>query len=119
MNQHEKLNYVEFAARDLDATKDFFCSAFGWEFVDYGPEYSAFSNQGLDGGFFKADVCNQTKNGGALLVFYSSDIEATLQKVSRSGGKITRSIFEFPGGCRFHFTEPSGNEFAVWSETRA
>ncbi|EIV1855892.1 VOC family protein, partial [Vibrio vulnificus] len=74
-------------------------------------------NQGLDGGFFKADCCNQTNTGGALLVFYSSDIEGTLKKVAQSGGEITRPIFEFPGGCRFHFLEPSGNEFAVWSET--
>ncbi|HCH1474587.1 TPA: VOC family protein, partial [Vibrio parahaemolyticus] len=60
----------------------------------------------------------QTSTGGALLVFYSSDIEGTLKKVSQSGGEIIRPIFEFPGGCRFHFLEPSGNEFAVWSEAR-
>ncbi|HHF2921194.1 VOC family protein [Vibrio sp. VGrn 2] len=118
MNQHEKLNYVEFGAKDLELTKSFFSSVFGWEFVDYGPEYTAFSNQGLDGGFFKSDCCNQTNTGGALLVFYSSDIEGTLKKVAQSGGEIIRPIFEFPGGCRFHFLEPSGNEFAVWSEAR-
>ncbi len=118
MSQHEKLNYVEFGAKDLASTKSFFSSVFGWEFVDYGPEYTAFSNQGLDGGFFKADCCSQTVTGGALLVFYSSDIEATLNKVVQYGGEIVHPIFEFPGGCRFHFQEPSGNEFAVWSETR-
>ncbi|HCE3434090.1 TPA: VOC family protein, partial [Vibrio parahaemolyticus] len=96
----------------------FFSSVFGWEFVDYGPEYTAFSNQGLDGGFFKSDCCNQTNTGGALLVFYSSDIKGTLKKVAQSGGEIIRPIFEFPGGCRFNFLEPSGNEFAVWSEVR-
>ncbi len=77
MNQHEKLNYVEFAAKDLDAKKAFFAAVFGWEFVDYGPEYTAFSNQGLDGGFYHSDACSQTSNGGALLVFYSADIDAT------------------------------------------
>lgn len=118
MNQHEKLNYVEFGAKDLESTKSFFSSVFGWNFVDYGPEYSAFSNQGLDGGFFKADSCSQTNSGGALLVFYSADIESTLSKVVQSDGEIIRPIFEFPGGCRFHFLEPSGNEFAVWSEAR-
>ncbi|MHA2937644.1 VOC family protein [Vibrio sp. RC27] len=118
MNQHEKLNYVEFPARNIEATKRFFSSVFSWEFVDYGTEYTAFSNQGLDGGFFKAEVCNQTDVGGALLVFYSSNIEMTLSKVIEHGGKITRPIFEFPGGCRFHFNEPSGNEFAVWSESQ-
>lgn len=118
MNQHEKLNYVEFGANDLEATKSFFTSVFGWEFVDYGSEYTAFSNQGLDGGFFKSESSNQTSNGGALLVFYSSDIEATLQKIINNNGKVIRPIFEFPYGCRFHFQEPSGNEFAVWSEVR-
>lgn len=118
MNQHEKLNYVEFSAQDLEATKAFFQSSFGWVFVDYGPEYCAFSNQGLDGGFYKGQACSQTSNGAALLVFYSSDIEATQSKVIASGGLVTKPIFEFPGGCRFHFEEPSGNEFAVWSEGR-
>lgn len=118
MNTHEKLNYVEFAARDLLATKTFFSTVFGWEFVDYGPDYTVFSNQGLDGGFFKADLSNQTNNGGALLIFYSMDIQSTLQKVIDNSGTIIKPLFDFPGGCRFHFTEPSGNEFAVWSEGR-
>ncbi|TYB05172.1 VOC family protein, partial [Vibrio cholerae] len=56
MNQHEKLNYVEFAVNDLESTKAFFSKTFGWSFVDYGPEYTAFSNEGLDGGFFKAEL---------------------------------------------------------------
>ncbi|PSW20548.1 VOC family protein [Photobacterium sanctipauli] len=119
MNQHEKLNYVEFSASDLTATKAFFSAVFGWEFVDYGPEYTAFSNQGLDGGFFKADACSETLTGGALLVFYSADIQSTLDNVRNNGGTIVRDIFDFPGGCRFHFKEPSGNEFAVWSESVA
>ncbi len=118
MHQHEKLNYVELGAKDLPATKAFFNAAFGWAFVDYGPDYTAFFDQGLDGGFFKADTCNRTDNGGALLVFYSADIEASLKKVEACGGQIVRPIFDFPGGCRFHFCEPSGNEFAVWSEAR-
>ncbi|BCB44199.1 glyoxalase [Vibrio alginolyticus] len=117
MHQHEKLNYVEFGSTNINATKQFFERTFDWTFIDYGPEYSAFSGQGLDGGFFKSEFVNQTANGGALLVFYSSDIQATQIKVEQHGGKIIRPIFEFPGGCRFHFTEPSGNEFAVWSES--
>ncbi|MDF4367393.1 VOC family protein, partial [Vibrio parahaemolyticus] len=107
MHQHEKLNYVEFGSTNVSATKQFFERAFDWSFTDYGPEYSAFSGQGLDGGFFKSEFINQTANGGALLVFYSSDIQATQTKVEHHGGKIIRPIFEFPGGCRFHFTEPS------------
>lgn len=119
MNEHEKLNYVEFAAADLQGTKSFFEQAFKWSFVDYGPEYTAFAGQGLDGGFFKADLRSSTSHGAALLVFYSQDLEATLVKVSGAGGKIVKPIFSFPGGRRFHFTEPSGNEFAVWSDRNA
>lgn len=116
MNEHEKLNYVEFPARDLTATKAFFEAAFRWSFVDYGPDYTAFSGQGLDGGFYRANMHSATAEGAALLVFYSEDLEATLDKVSAAGGGISKPIFDFPGGRRFHFTEPSGNEFAVWSE---
>ena len=116
MNLHEKMNYVELPAKDLAGTKAFFESVFGWSFVDYGPEYTAFENQGLDGGFFQSDLASSTDNGAALIVFYSNQLEATLAKVEKAGGSILRPIFSFPGGRRFHFTEPSGNEFAVWGE---
>ncbi len=116
MNQHEKMNYVEFPARNLAATKAFFETVFGWSFTDYGPEYTAFENQGLDGGFFQSDLASSTEKGAALIVFYSDQLEATLAKVEKAGGSILRPIFSFPGGRRFHFTEPSGNEFAVWGE---
>ena len=116
MNDHEKLNYVEFAAKDLSATKTFFQAAFKWAFTDYGTDYVAFSNEGLDGGFYKSDMASSTSNGGALLVFYSNQLEATLAKVEKAGGKVNKPIYPFPGGLRFHFTEPSGNEFAVWSD---
>lgn len=117
MNTHEKLNYVEFPASDLEATKRFFQGVFGWIFVDYGPDYTAFANQGLDGGFYRSELRSRTADGGALLVFYSKDLEHTQGKVSQWGGTIIRPIFNFPGGRRFHFTEPSGNEFAVWSDS--
>ena len=116
MNVHEKINYVEFPARDLDATKDFFTQVFNWSFQDFGPEYTAFSNQGMDGGFFKSSLSSSTDHGGALIVFYSNDINATLEKVKHANGNIIKEIYAFPGGRRFHFTEPSGNEFAVWSD---
>lgn len=116
MNEHEKLNYVEFPSSNLQSTKAFFEKAFGWSFVDYGPEYTAFSGQGLDGGFFKSDLHSNTANGAALLVFFSSNLQDTLAKVAAAGGKIVKPIFSFPGGRRFHFIEPSGNEFAVWSD---
>ena len=116
MNQHEKMNYVEFPAKDLAGTKAFFESVFGWSFVDYGPEYTAFENQGLDGGFFQSDLASSTEKGAALIVFYSNQLETTVAKVEKAGGSILRPIFSFPGGRRFHFTEPSRNEFAVWGE---
>lgn len=88
MSNQVKLNYVEFPCSDLEATKTFFENAFGWSFVDYGPEYTSFSDQGLDGGFFKADLRSRTDDGAALLVFYSRDLESTLDKVVEAGGEI-------------------------------
>ena len=117
MNQHEKLNYLELPSPNLATTKDFFEKAFGWSFTDYGPDYTAFSNEALDGGFFKSQQVSLTANGAALPIFYSKKLEATLQKVESAGGKIIKPIFAFPGGRRFHFTEPAGNEFAVWSDS--
>ena len=116
MNIHEKMNYVEFPAKNLVATKIFFQSVFGWSFTDYGPDYIAFENEGLDGGFFQSDLVSSAEKGAALIVFYSNQLEATLAKVEKAGGTILKPIYSFPGGRRFHFAEPSGNEFAVWSE---
>lgn len=116
MNKHEKINYVEFPAKDIEATKSFFEKVFNWSFVDYGPDYSAFSDQGLDGGFFRSDSHSSAKQGAALIVFYSEELEATQEKIKQAGGNIIEEIFSFPGGRRFHFTEPSNNEFAVWSD---
>lgn len=119
MPQHGKINYVEFPSQNLEATKAFFHRAFGWTFVDHGPEYAAFSNEGLDGGFFKAELASSTDNGGALLIFYSEDLEDSLGRVEAAGGRIVKPIFSFPGGRRFHFTEPGGNELAVWASDAA
>lgn len=116
MLEHEKINYVEFPAKNLKATKSFFEAAFGWSFVDYGPDYAAFSDQGLDGGFFKSDLAASAAKGSALIVFYSDRLEETQSKIERAGGRIVKPIYNFPGGRRFHFAEPSGNEFAVWSK---
>lgn len=116
MNEHEKINYVEFPAKDIEVTKAFFNSVFGWFFVDYGPEYTAFSNEGLDGGFYKSDLNVSTENGSALIVFYSEELENTQSKIENAGGSIIKPIFSFPGGHRFHFADPNGNEYAVWSD---
>lgn len=119
MNLHEKLNYVEYPSKNIPATKQFFEAAFGWSFFDYGPDYAAFSNEGLDGGFYKSEFTSHSDKGAALLIFYSQALESTEQKVKEAGGIISKEIFSFPGGRRFHFLEPSGNEFAVWSEAAA
>ena len=116
MFKHEKINYVEFPARDIEQTKNFFFNAFGWTFTDYGPDYTAFSDEGLDGGFYRSDKCSTTGSGAALVIFYSKRLEETQTKVIQAGGKIVKSIFSFPGGRRFHFADPGGNEFAVWSD---
>lgn len=119
MKETGKINYVEIPSRDIEATKAFFTSAFGWSFVDYGPKYVAIENAGLDGGFFKSDKVVSTDNGSVLVVLYSSDLEATLENVRSAGGKVVQDIFSFPGGRRFHFSDPTGNEYAVWSEPGA
>ncbi|WP_088329404.1 VOC family protein [Lacimicrobium sp. SS2-24] len=114
-----KINYVEFPATQLEQSKAFFSETFGWEFTDYGPDYTAFSEAGIDGGFFRSDLSAQVSTGSALIVLYTHDLEATQHKVQEYGGKISKAIFAFPGGRRFHFTDPSGNEFAVWSDILA
>ena len=116
MKQTGKINYIEIPSTDLPATKKFFADAFGWSFVDYGEEYIAIENAGLDGGFFKSEKVARTSNGSVLVVLYSENLEATLEKVKSCGAEIVQDIFSFPGGRRFHFSAPSGNEFAVWSE---
>ncbi len=116
MNSHEKINYLEFPSQNLSATKEFFQTVFNWQFTDYGAEYSAFENAGISGGFYQSLLSNHTEQGGALIVFYSEDLEHTQQKIQLAKGRIIKEIFEFPGGRRFHFVEPSGNEFAVWSD---
>ncbi|MEI8592937.1 VOC family protein [Photobacterium sp. Hal280] len=116
MNKHHQINYVEFPASHIPKTKAFFERVFGWSFMDYGDEYAAFAEQGLDGGFYAAPLSSQVEKGSALIVIYSDNLEATEQAVIAAGGVIVKPIFSFPGGRRFHFTEPSGNELAVWSE---
>lgn len=116
MNEDEKINYVEFPAKDIDGTKAFFKEVFGWKFEDFGPGQTAFSDEGLDGGFYLSEKESSTENGSALIIFYSQELEITQAKILNAGGKIIRPTFSFPGGRRFHFADPSGNEYAVWSD---
>ena len=112
---HHKIDYVEFASADIAATQAFFAAAFGWQFEPYG-SYLAFHGAGLDGGIYPVDLKSRTETGGMLIVFYSVDLAATERLVRQHGATIVKPPFSFPGGHRFHFTEPAGNELAVWSD---
>lgn len=114
--QHNTINYIELPMSDAGATKAFYAKVFGWGFVDYGPDYVAITGAGIDGGFNGVDGVKSTTGAGALVVLFSTDLEATLKAVEAAGGRILKPIFDFPGGKRFHFTDPNGNELAVWAE---
>lgn len=111
MREDGKLDYLELPGGDLGAVKTFYGAAFGWTFQDYGPTYAAF-DQGLDGGFDGDSASDRP-----LPVLFAHDLEAMAAKVEAAGGVIVKPIFAFPGGRRFHFRDPAGNELAVWSET--
>jgi predicted enzyme related to lactoylglutathione lyase len=116
MTKNNKISYIEIPAKNIEATKAFFAEVFGWSFVDYGPDYCSFSAQGVDGGFYKSDLVVSTEKGSPLIVLYSNLLEETQEKIEKAGGEIIKPIFSFPGGRRLHFSDPNGNEFAVWSE---
>jgi len=108
-----RMDYIEFPATDIVATKAFYEQVFGWKFTDYGPGYTSFADGRLAGGFNKE---LPAVRGGTLVVIYARDLAATEAKVRAAGGQIVKDAFAFPGGRRFHFADPSGNELAVWSE---
>jgi len=116
MPSDQKIDYIELPADDLEAVEAFYSSAFGWTFTDFGPEYRSFSDKKLDGGFYKSSLHSRTENGAALVVLYARELEATRDRVVTAGGSVCREIFSFPGGRRFHFLDPHGNELAVWSD---
>ena len=111
--ENNKINYVEFKAKDIEAIKAFYSKAFDWKFIDYGPEYVAFQDGSLDGGF---ELTDGEITNGALVILYHDNLESCQSVVEKAGGRISAPIFSFPGGRRFHFMDPSGNELAVWSD---
>ena len=113
MTLNYRIDYIEFPGADLPAAKAFYAAAFGWTWTDYGPSYAAFDSAGVDGGI-NADPADRA--AAPLVVLFATDLEAMHARVLAAGGKITREIFSFPGGRRFHFRDPSGNELAVFSE---
>jgi predicted enzyme related to lactoylglutathione lyase len=108
-----RMDYIEFPAVDIAKTKSFYGAVFGWKFTDYGPGYTSFEDGRLTGGFSKE---RQATQGGPLIVIYARDLATTELAVRSSGGNISKDAFSFPGGRRFHFIDPNGNELAVWSE---
>ena len=108
-----RIDCIEFPASDVAKTKAFYERVFGWKFTDYGPDYTSFEDGRIAGGFSREGKVAQ---GGPLVVLYASDLAGMEAKVKQAGGAIVKDIFPFPGGRRFHFTDPSGNELAVWSD---
>jgi len=108
-----RIDYVEFPATDIAKTKAFYTDLFGWKFTDYGPDYTSFEDGRLAGGFYRKDT---VAAGGPLVVIYAADLAGTQRRVQAAGGAIVKEIFSFPGGRRFHFTDPGGNQLAVWSD---
>ncbi len=116
MGQEEndgRIDYIEFPATDIGETKRFYETVLGWQFTDYGPDYTSFSDGRLYGGFTTG---GEVAGKGPLVVLYATDLEAMLKRVLSAGGDVTQEIYEFPGGRRFHFRDPSGNELAIWTD---
>jgi uncharacterized protein len=108
-----RIDYIEMAATNVAEVRRFYTAAFGWTFTDYGPDYTAFEDGRLTGGFYQAE---SVRAGTVLIVIFATDLAAAEERVRAAGGAIVKAVFDFPGGRRFHFTDPSGNELAVWSD---
>jgi len=106
-----KINYVELPVKDVAGTQDFYGNAFGWSFTGYGPDYAA-----MEGGEVALGL-NGTDDqaiAAVLVLVEVEDLEAALERVTAAGGDMTVPIFAFPGGRRFHFRDPAGNELGVF-----
>ncbi len=112
-HEHHAIDYIELAVTDLAEAKQFYTAAFGWRFNDYGPDYAGIQGSGREVGGLRKDEA--VRPGGPLVILFSRDLPATLAAVRAAGGTIVQDPYEFPGGKRFHFADPSGNELAVWA----
>ena len=115
-DNHHQIDYIEFSVVDMAEAKRFYATAFGWEFNDYGPDYAGIRKVNGDGEVGGMRLVPDVTKGGPLVVLYSKQLAETLKQVEAAGGKVVVEPFDFPGGRRFHFRDPSGNELAVWSE---
>lgn len=117
MQKSPQINYLEIPSSNLEQSKTFFQTVFDWQFTDFGNEYSAFKNAGIEGGFYLTELTAKVDSGSVLIVFYTPEDLSELQnKILQAGGTIIKPTFTFPGGCRFHFADPNHNEYAVWSD---
>ena len=116
MTSENKIDYIEIPARDPAEAQAFFEQLFGWKFEDYGPDYKSFSDDRMFGGFYRSENVSSVASGSVLIVFYRADLRAAMARVAELGGSVSKDVYAFPGGSRFHFTDPSGNEYAVWSD---
>lgn len=114
MRAENRIDYVEIPVTNLKKASDFFSAMFGWTFQQWGDDYMSFSDGRLEGGFRRSE--EPAPATGILAVFYSTDLERDVERVKELGAAISENIFSFPGGRRFHFTDPTGNEYAIWSE---
>ena len=116
---HHAIDYIEISVLDMADAKRFYNSAFGWNFNDYGPDYSGIRKRVGEGEVGGLRVVDNVEKGGPLVILYSRDLESSVEQVRKAGGVISTDPFSFPGGRRFHFIDPSGNELAVWSEFKS
>jgi predicted enzyme related to lactoylglutathione lyase len=113
MHSHHSIDYIELTVRDLQTATRFYSTAFGWKFTHYAPVYAGIQGEGREvGGLRQSD---EMRTKGPLVILYSNDLEASVAAVLAAGGRILQQPYAFPGGRRFHFADPSGNELAVWS----
>lgn len=107
-----QIDNIEFNVSDIARSKAFYAAVFGWKFTDYGPAYTEFSDGRLTGGFTTGEP---VRPGGPLVILYADDLQVTQRRVQAAGVTVSRAVFAFPGGRRFHFTDPDGFELAVWT----
>ena len=117
MSTENRIDYVEIPVTDVPRARAFLEAMFGWTFREWGDDYLSFSDGRLNGGVRKSD--ESAPASGVLLVFYSANLERDIERVQELGGTISQQIFSFPGGRRFHFVDPVGTEFAIWSDVGA
>lgn len=113
MRAENRIDYIEIPVTDPAQARDFFAALFGWEFQDWGPDYLSFSDGRLEGGLRRTDSAAHAT--GVLLVFYSENLVRDKDRITKLGGNISQDIYSFPGGSRFHFTDPVGTEYAMWT----